>query len=76
MSLYHSGYPAMRVELPRRKSDKEMRKSIPRHIDKKFRIPEEEKGAWGSQGGDAGLEFSRRSKGQMFLFSSTFLRII
>ena len=40
----------MGVELPRRKNDKEMRKSIPRQIDKKFGVPEEEKGVWGSQG--------------------------
>ena len=40
----------MGVELPRRKNDKEMRKSIPRHIDKKFRFPEEETGVWNSQG--------------------------
>ena len=53
----------MGVELPRRKNDKEMRKSIPRQIDKKFGVPEEEKGVWGSQGGDRGLEFSRRGKG-------------
>ena len=50
MSLCHSGYLAMGVELPRRKNDKEMRKSIPRHIDKKFRFPEEETGVWNSQG--------------------------
>ena len=34
-----------------------MRESIPRQVDKKSRVPEEEKGAWGSQGGDRGLEF-------------------
>ena len=55
----------MGVELPRRKNDKEMRKSIPRQIDKKFGVPEEEKGVWGSQGGDRGLQFSRRGKGRM-----------
>ena len=43
-----------------------MRKSIPRQVDKKSRVPEEEKGVWGSQGGDRGLEFSRRGKGRMF----------
>ena len=42
-----------------------MSESIPRQVDKKSRVPEEEKGVWGSQGGDRGLEFSRR-KGQMF----------
>ena len=40
--------------------------SIPRQVDKKSRVPEEEKGVWGSQGGDKGLEFSRRRKGQRF----------
>ena len=43
-----------------------VRDSIPRQIDKKFRVPEEEKGVWGSQSGDRGLEFSRRRKGQTF----------
>ena len=56
----------MGVELPRRKNDKEMRKLIPRQIYKKFGVPEEEKGVWGSQRGDRGLEFSRRSKGETF----------
>ena len=42
-----------------------MRESIPRQVDKKSRVPEEEKGVWGSQGGDRGLKFSRR-KGQTF----------
>ena len=34
-----------------------MRESIPRQADKKSRVPEEEeqKGVWGSQGGDRGL---------------------
>ena len=43
-----------------------MRESIPRQVEKKSRVPEEEKGVWGSQGGDRGLEFSRRRRGQMF----------
>ena len=47
--------------------------SIPRQVDKKSGVPKEEKGVCGSQGGDRGLEFSRRRKGQMYLFSSTFL---
>ena len=38
--------------------------SIPRQVDEKSRVPEEEaeeeKGVWGSQGGDRSLEFSRR----------------
>ena len=48
--------------------------SIPRRVDNTSRFPEEEKGVWGSQGGDRGLEFSRRKKGQMF-FPSTFLSL-
>lgn len=47
-----------------------MRESTPRQVGKKARVPEEEKGVWGSQGGDRGLKFSRR-KGQTF--SPTFL---
>ena len=39
--------------------------SIPRQVDKKSSFPEEEKGIRGSQGGDRGLEFSRRRKGQL-----------
>ena len=46
------------------------RESIPRQVDKKSRILEKEKGAWGSQRGDRGLKFSRRRKGPFF---STFL---
>ena len=48
-----------------------VREPIPRQVDKS-RFPEEEKGVWGSQGRDRGLEFSRRRKGQFF-FSSAFL---
>ena len=43
--------------------------SIPRQTDKKSGVPEEKKGVWGSQGGDRGLEFSRRRKGQTSCFS-------
>ena len=43
-----------------------LRESIPRQVDNKSGFPEEEKGVWGSQGGDRGLEFSRRRKGQFF----------
>ena len=67
-----------------------MRQSIPRQVDKKSRVLEEEeeeekeeeeeekedKGVWGSQRGDRGLEFSRRKGQTSFLFSlclSTFL---
>ena len=49
-------------------SAKEVRESIPRQVDKKSRAPEEQKGVWGSQGGDRGLEFSKRRKGQTFFF--------
>ena len=49
-----------------------MRESVPRQVDKKSGFhTEEEKGVWGSQGGDKGLEFSRRRKGQTF-FSTFF----
>ena len=41
-----------------------MRESIPRQVDKKSGVPEEEKGVWGSQSRDRGLEFSRRRKEQ------------
>ena len=37
-------------------------------VDKKSRVPEEEKGLWGSEGGDEGLEFSRRRKEQTFSY--------
>ena len=43
-----------------------MKESIPRQVDKKSGVPEEVKGVWDSQGGDRGLEFSRRRKGQTF----------
>ena len=56
-------------------SAKEVRESIPRQVDKKSRAPEEQKGVWGSQGGDRGLEFSKRRKGQTFFFFSTFLSL-
>ena len=48
-----------------------MRELIPRQVNKKSGVPEEEKGVWSSQGGDRGLEFSRRRKGQTIF--STFL---
>ena len=47
-----------------------VKESIPGQVDKKFRVPEEEKGVWGSQGGDRGLEFSRGRKGQTFFLHS------
>ena len=46
----------------------EMRESIPRQVDKKSQVPEEERGLWGSGGGNKGLKFSRR-KGQTSFFS-------
>ena len=49
-----------------------VRESIPRQGDKKSRVPEERKGVWGSQGGDRGVEFSRRRKGQTSFFSTFF----
>ena len=52
-----------------------MRESVPRKVDKKSGVPEEEKQVWGSQGGDRGLEFSRRRKGQTPFFPSTFLSL-
>ena len=39
-----------------------MRESIPRQVDKKSRVPKEERGVWGSQGG-----------GKYKLFPATFL---
>ena len=48
--------------------DLKLRESIPRQIDKS-RVPREEKGVWGSQSGDRGLEFSWKRKGQMFFVS-------
>ena len=43
-----------------------MKESIPRQVDKKSGVPEEDRGVWGCQGGDKGLEFLRRRKGQTF----------
>ena len=43
-----------------------VRESIPRQVDKKSEVPEEEKGVLGSQSRDRGLEFSRRRKGHLF----------
>ena len=47
-----------------------MKESIHKQLDKKSRDHEEEKGVWGSQRGDRGLEFSRRKKGQIFFLHS------
>ena len=48
--------------------DIKLRESIPRQVDKKSGVPEEERGVWGSQGGSRGLEFSRKRKGKIFFF--------
>ena len=47
-----------------------MRESVPRQVDEKSRAPKEEKGVWGPQSRDKGLEFSRRRKGQASFFFS------
>ena len=53
-----------------------VRESIPRRVDKKSRVPEEEKGVCGSQSRGSGLKFWRRRKGQTsFFFFSTFLSL-
>ena len=51
-----------------RERSRVMKESIPKQLDKKSGVQEEEKGVWGSQRGDRGLEFSRRKKGQMSFF--------
>ena len=51
-----------------------MRESIPRQIDKKFRVPKEEKGDWGSQSGDWGSEILKEEK-RTNVFSSAFLSL-
>ena len=52
-----------------------MRESMPRQVDKKSGVPEDEKGIWGSGSQDRGLELSRRRKGQTPFFPSTFLSL-
>ena len=59
-----------------------MKGSIFRKVDKKFGVPKEERGVCGSRGGDRGLEFSKRRKGQTSFLSlslslslSTFLSL-
>ena len=51
-----------------------VRESIPRQIDKKFRVPKEEKGVWGSQSGDWGSGTLKEEKRTNF-FSSAFLSL-
>ena len=51
-----------------------MRKSIPMQADEKPWVHEEERGVWGSRGGNRVQELSRRKKGQTsFFFPSKFL---
>ena len=50
-----------------------LRESIPRQIDKKFRVPKEEKGVWGSWSGDWGSEILKEEK-RTNSFSSEFLQ--
>ena len=53
-----------------------MRESIPRQIDKKSRVPKEEKGIWGSQSGDweSGI-LKEEKRTNFFFFPSTFLSV-
>ena len=48
-----------------------MRESIPRQIDKKSRVPKEEKGVWASQSGDG--VWNSQGGGKDKLLLSTFL---
>ena len=53
-----------------------MRESIPRQIDKKSRVPKEEKGIWGSQSGDWESGILKEEKRTNFFFlPSTFLSV-
>jgi len=45
-----------------------LRESIPRQLRSQGSLRRRER-VWGSQGGDRGLEFSRRRKGRIFFFS-------
>ena len=60
------------------KEKRGMRESIPRQIDKKSRVPKEEKGIWDSQSGDWESSILKEEKRTIFFFffPSTFLRII
>ena len=49
-----------------------MKESISGQIDKKSRVPEEEKGVWGSQSGDWGSGILKEEK-SFFFFPKTFL---
>ena len=46
-----------------------MKESISGQIDKKSRVPEEEKGVWGSQSGDWGSGILKEEKSCLFFFS-------
>ena len=51
-----------------------LRESIPRQVDKKSRFPEEEKGVWGSQGGDKGLGIlEKKERANIFFLHSLVL---
>ena len=47
-----------------------MRESIPRKVDKKSRVPKEEKGTQGPREVERSLRLSRRRKGQTLFFST------
>ena len=49
--------------------------SFSRQIDKKFRVPKEEKVVWGSQSGYWGSEILKEEKRANFFFPSVFLNI-
>ena len=53
-----------------RERSRVMKESIPKQLDKKSGVQEEEKGDSGSQRGDRGLEFSRRKKRHFFFLHS------
>ena len=47
-----------------------VRESITRQIDRKFRVPKEEKGVWGSQSGDWGSGIPKEGKKKNVFFSA------
>ena len=60
------------------KEKRGMKESIPRQIDKKSRVPKEEKGIWDSQSGDwesSILKEEKRTIFFFFFFPSTFLSL-
>ena len=57
-----TGVPEERCWLVSTKQVILLKESVPRQVDKKSRVPEEERGVWGPRRGDRGLEFSRRRK--------------